>query len=74
MFDRSNLNPRPGQTYLFDVSSAMGPIFLWSSVARAGIRLGQTPLSQRYAIGIASTILDWSSAVALDGNGVLDSL
>jgi len=74
MFDRSSLNARPGQTYLFDVSSAMGPFFLWSYVTRAGIRLGQTPFAQRYAIRVGSSILDWSSAVALDANGVLDTL
>jgi len=72
MFDRASLNPRAGQKYLFDVSSGMGPFFLWSSVARTGIRLGG-PMAQRYAIKVASTIFDWSSAVILDGNGAVDS-
>ncbi len=74
MLERSRLTPRPGATYLFDVAAPQGPFFLYSSLTRAGVRVGTAPIGQSYAIKMESDIADWSASVALDPNGQLDEI
>jgi hypothetical protein len=74
LFDRSRLEPRPGAPYLFDVSSSLGPIFLYSTAMRSAIRLSAAIMGQRYAIKIASQIPDWESSVVAGKNAQIDSL
>ena len=74
LFDRAELTPRPGATYLFDVGSSQGPIFLFSRLSRGGIRVGQSVYGQSYAISIESEIPDWSQSVAPAATGLLDAL
>jgi len=74
MFDRVRLTPRPGAAYLFDVGSSQGPFFLFSSLGRGGIRVGQSGLGQSYAIKMASEISDWATSVAPSPNGQLEEI
>ena len=74
MLDRARLTPRPGATYLFDVGSSQGPFFLYSTLSRGGIRVGQSGLGQSYAIKMESEIPDWNASVAPAPNGQLDEI
>lgn len=74
LFERSLIDPVAGQTYLFDVASAMGPIFLRTRAIRSGVRVGQSGNGQSYALKLHSDIDDWSSAVAPSPNGQVDQL
>ena len=74
LFERSTIDPVAGQTYLFDVGSAMGPIFLRTTATRAGVRVGQGGIGQSYAIKLHSDIDDWASSVAPSPNGQVDQL
>jgi hypothetical protein len=74
MFDHAQLNARSGQPYLFDVASAQGPFFLYSTLSRSSIRLGQGGLGQSYAIKMASQTPDWLGTVAPSPNGVADAI
>lgn len=74
MFDRARLTPRPGATYLFDVGSSQGPFFLYSTLSRSGIRIGQGGLGQSYAIKMQSEIPDWAASVAPAPYGQLDEI
>ena len=72
MFDGVRLNPRPGATYLFDIGSAQGPFFLYSTLSRGGIRIGQSGLAQNYAIKMESEIPGWNDSVAPAAYGQLE--
>jgi hypothetical protein len=74
MFDRARLDPRPGADYIFDVGSSQGPFFLFSSVTRGRIRIGQSGLGQNYAIKMASEIPEWNVSVAPAPNGQLQEI
>jgi hypothetical protein len=74
LFDRSRLEPRPGAPYLFDVSSSLGPIFLYSTVTRSAIRLSEAIMGQRYAIKIASQIPDWEASAIPARHGQIDAI
>jgi hypothetical protein len=74
MFESAKLWPRAGVTYLFDYGSSQGPIFLYSSLTRGGIRVGQSASSQSYAVKIQSQIPDWGVTVAPAPNGQTEEL
>jgi len=74
MFDRAQLNPTAGQPYLFDVASAQGPFFLYSTLSRSSIRVGQGGLGQSYAIKMASQASDWPGTIAPSPSGVADAI
>jgi len=74
MFDRAKLSPRAGQPYLFDVASSQGVSFLYTTLTRSGIRLGQTSMGQSYAIKVQSQAPDWSSTIAPSPRGVADTI
>ena len=74
MLERAKLAPRPGVDYLFDYGSSQGPIFLYSTLTRGGIRVGNSGSSQSYAVKIQSQIGDWPVSVAPPPNGQLEEL
>jgi hypothetical protein len=74
LFERAKLAPRPGTEYLFDYGSSTGPIFLYSTLTRAGIRIGQSGLGQTYAVKIQSQIPDWAVSVEGAPAGQLEEL
>jgi hypothetical protein len=74
MFDRVRLTPRAGSPYLFDVGTSQGPFFLYSSLSRGGIRVGQSGMGQSYAIKMQSEIPDWAASVAPAPNGQLEAI
>jgi hypothetical protein len=73
-FERATIAPRAGTQYPFDWGSSQGPIFLYSTLSRAGIRIGNSALSQSYAVKIQSQITDWATSVAPTPNGQLEEL
>ena len=73
-FERAKLAPRPGVQFPFDWATSQGPIFLYSTLTRGGIRVGNSGLSQSYAVKIQSQIPDWAASVALAPNGRLEEL
>jgi hypothetical protein len=73
LFEGAALAPRDGTANPFNLYTAQGPIFLYSAVTRAGIRIGESPLGQGYAVNLASQIPDWSST-ALGSWGQQDQL
>jgi hypothetical protein len=74
MYDRAQLTPKPGQPYLFDLASAQGPLFLFSTLSRSGVRVGQGGLGQGYAIKIGTSAPDWLTAISSSPMGVVDAL
>jgi hypothetical protein len=74
MFDRVQLAPRAGAPYLFDIGSSQGLFFLYSTLGRGLIRVGQSGMAQSYAVKMQSEIADWPAFVAPAPNGRLDEL
>jgi hypothetical protein len=74
LFDRSHLAPRPGTAPLFDVGTAQGPIFLFSTVTGGKIRVGQTGAAQNYAIKVESDIAGWKDNELILPNGKLEDI
>lgn len=75
MFEGSTLMPRAGgPAYLFDSSAGQGFFFLYSILTRSGIRVGQGPAAQGYAVSVGSVIPDWASSVAAVPNGRLEEI
>jgi hypothetical protein len=59
LLERANLAPRVPAPNAFDIATAQGPMFLYSRVVGAGIRVGGSGSAQGYAISIASDIPDF---------------
>jgi hypothetical protein len=74
LFERSRLDPRPGAPFVFDIGTSQGPIFLFSTLTRGRIRVGQSGSGQSYAIKLASQMADWHENVAPEPNGRLEEL
>ena len=73
LFERVTLKPRTPVADAFDLRSAQGPLFLYSKLVGAGIRVGGSGSGQGYAISIASDIPDFAKT-EVRTNGAIEEL
>jgi hypothetical protein len=74
MYENSALSPTGSTSPLFFNASGAGPVFLHSTLTRSGIQDGQGGGADSYAIKLASTAPDWSSAQTNPPLGVTDQI
>jgi hypothetical protein len=72
LIEDSNFSPS-GSGPVWSTGGFGGPIFLYSTVSRSAIWVQGSGFAQSYALKLASTITDWSSATHTAPSGVVDS-
>ena len=73
LLEHARLAPRAPVPDAFDIATAQGPMFLYSKLVGAGIRVGGSGSAQGYAISIASDIADFAKT-EVRTNGAIEEL